>query len=478
MPSCVENQTTRRQRLSALLSRNKKLPLIFALALGVIGSIPLVLLTPPFQVPDEVQHFYRAYQLSELHISAQVQNGAAGGILPDSLPQFVKSSVYTRDSIFYPASPAPIARTLKLTSNPLDKSKTGFVAFPGSAYYSPLPYLPQVAGIAIGRALGLGPLYLLYLGRLFNCLTALALLVLAIIAIPAAEELVLLVGLLPMSLYLYASLSADAAIIACALLFTALSFSASTRGNWRRWELVTAAIAAAVFCSVKPVYAPLLLASAVPGLLRPGKAVAVIRDHAILVAVAMGAAAGWLLYARSSMTTPLGGAHPSLQMNLVFHHPTVFAYALFHSLGITDLIQRYFEAVGVFGWFTVALHPGVAYLLPLAGLLIVWRRGFRGAVERSATRGLWCLALALAGVVLVYAALYLICAHVGQDAVQGVQGRYFIPLFVLAGWAAIELLPPRPPSASPWKAMAGLACLIILQIAAMDATIIRAFQGF
>jgi uncharacterized membrane protein len=447
------------------------------LILGAVGSIPLVLLTPPFQVPDEVQHFYRAYELSEFRIRAEVQNGVAGATLPDSLPQLVTSSVYTSDGILYPATPAPITRTLKLASIPLDSSRRRFVAFPGSAFYSPLPYLPQVLGIAIGRVIGLGPLYLLYLGRLFNCLAALGLVGLAVNSMPFAEELVILVGLLPMSLFLYASISPDSAVIACALVFTALSLSASTRGNWNKWDLVMAAAVASVFCSVKPVYAPILLAGIVPGLFQPGKAARVIRSHAILLAVALGVTAGWLLFARSTMTPLLGGGHPSVQTNLVLHHPMLLIHAVVNSLGIKDVLIQYFQTVGVFGWLTVPLHPIAVYLLPLATFVIVWSLGSRDTVGRTVLPALWHFALAGASAVLVMTAMYLMSAHAGQDRVTGVQGRYFIPILVLAGMSAIELAPggQRAPS---WCSLASIAVLIVVEIVAMDTTIVSAFQVF
>ena len=104
MQNCREDRITGRQRISKLLSDVKIVRATLMLILGAIGSIPLVLLTPPFQVPDEVQHFYRAFQLSDLRIRAEVQNGISGGTLPDSLPELVKSSVYTRDDVFYPAT--------------------------------------------------------------------------------------------------------------------------------------------------------------------------------------------------------------------------------------------------------------------------------------------------------------------------------------------------------------------------------------
>ncbi len=460
------------------LSDVKIVRMTLTLILGAMGSIPLVLLTPPFQVPDEVQHFYRAFQLSDLRIRAEVQNGVSGGTLPDSLPELVKSSVYTRDGIFYPATPAPITKTLKLASIPLDSSTRRFVAFPGSAFYSPLPYFPQVLGIAVGRLFGLGPLYLLYLGRLFNCLAALGLVGLAVYLMPVAGEFVMVVGLLPMSLFLYASLSPDAAVISCALLFVAMSFSASIHGNWRTWELAMAAAAAAVLCSVKPTYAPILLAGVVPEILRWGKASFVVRAQVILVAVALGVTAGWLLFARSTMTSPLGGGHPSLQLFFILYHPAFFMRALAHTLRFRVTFDLYLGTVGEFGWHTVPLHPVFIYLLPLANFVIVWKLGTRGSVERSALCALWYLALALASAVLVMIAMYLMSTQVGQTEATGLQGRYFIPILVLAGMAVIELAPGRRPSGPGWGGLACIAAIIVVQVVALNATIIHAFHVF
>ena len=326
----------------------------------------------------------------------------------------------------------------------------------------------------------MGPLYLLYLGRLCNCLAALTLVVLAAYRMPVAGELVMVVGLLPMSLYLYASLSPDAAVISCALLFTALSFSASTRGNWKTGELAMAAAAAAVLCSVKPVYAPILLAGLVPGLLRRGNVVNVVRSHVILLAVALGIAASWLAFAKSSMTSSLGSGQPSLQMSLVLHHPAPFMHALVRSLEPLPIIDRYIEMVGDFGWLTVPLPAALlfVYLLPLANLLIVWKVGARGSMKRSVPCAFWYLALAFASAFLIVTALYLISPQVGQDEVTGVQGRYFIPILVLAGIAAIELAPRPRPSASTWRGLAWIAAIIAVQIAATDATIIHVFHVF
>ncbi|MFZ1085286.1 MAG: DUF2142 domain-containing protein [Terracidiphilus sp.] len=474
----LEERITGWLRISKLLSGVKAIRVALALTLGAIGAIPLILFTPPFQVPDENWHFYRAYELSEFKILSEVRNGVSGADLPDSLPQLVKQSVYTRDEILYPATPAPLAQTMSHASILLNSSVRHFVAFPGSAYYSPLPYLPQALGIAVGRLFGLGPLGLLYLGRLFNCLTALGLVGFAVYTIPFAEEMILLVGLLPMSLYLYASLSPDAALIGCALVFIALSLAAVARGSWKAWELSLAAVSSAVFCVVKPVYIPLLLAGLVPHLFQRRKIASVIRSHAILLAVALGATMGWMLLAHSSMTPPLDGAHPSDQMRLIIHNPMVFVRALANSLGPIQIFVNYLETVGIFGWLTVAMSPGIIYILPLAGLVILGILGIRTNMEFPLTRRLWLLALFLVSAFLIYLAMYLLTASVGQDKIIGVQGRYFIPILALAGLSAIRPAPAGLYPTPAWYGSAAIAVIVLLQIASMDATILRAFQVF
>lgn len=464
--------------MSALLQNARMLRVVLALILGAISGIPLVFLTPPFQAPDEMQHFYRAYELSELRLRAQVQDGAAGDFLPVSLAQLVQASVVEGNDFTYLATPAPFRDTWKHASFALESSKREFIPFQNTGYYSPLPYLPQVLGIEVGRLFGCGPLWLLWLGRLFSCLAALALLGVAVYAMPAAEELIMLIGLLPMVMYLYASVSADASVIMWALVFTALSFSASTRGEWKRWELVTATVAATVVCSLKPVYAPILLAAIVPGLCRPGGIRKVMRTHAVLIGVPLGATIGWFLFTRSAMTTPINGTHPSVQMSLLVHRPIDFLQALVRTLDIARIIAYSIEAVGVFGWLTVLLRPAVVYVLPLVGFALIWIFGSRGRANRDTRQGIWYLALALISAMLIMTAMYVTWTPAGSGTIQGVQGRYFIPILPLAGMGLMELLPARRTARPAWVGLASVAGIILLEIVATDATIIRAFAVF
>jgi hypothetical protein len=62
-------------------------PAVVCLLLGLVGAVLMIVLTPPFQVPDEQVHFYRAYQLSELQPREIVRDRTAGGMLPSKCPR-------------------------------------------------------------------------------------------------------------------------------------------------------------------------------------------------------------------------------------------------------------------------------------------------------------------------------------------------------------------------------------------------------
>ena len=83
---------------------------------------------------------------------------------------------------------------------------------------TPLAYVPQALGITLARILGLGGLGLLYMGRLFTCLSGSH----GISGHAAAAlwpEVLFGVYMLPMTLHLAASLSYDVMIIGCSGVF-------------------------------------------------------------------------------------------------------------------------------------------------------------------------------------------------------------------------------------------------------------------
>lgn len=420
---------------------------ILFLMLGLIGVLPLVFLTPPFQVPDEQQHFYRAYQLSELDLRGVVRDGAAGAVLPSSLPELADRFLGTRAiHTDRPVRPTPLRETLKMLAKPLDPTRREFVDFSGAAFYSPLPYLPQAVAIAVGRGLGLGPLGLLYAARLVNGLAALLVAAAALRALPVGNMLLLVFGLLPMAVYEFASASPDAAMISAAFLFTATAMRARFRGRWTWKQVLLACVAGCVFCPLKPVYAPLLVMG-LPGVFRRRAAGHVIAVHAVLIATVLGATGLWLAYISSTLVLPVPGASLSQQFAGIIAHPNVFAGTVLNTIEVNGLFYMY-GTIGILGWLRIPL-PETMYLLPMIAVLMCVMLRHPITPRIGPAEALWQTLLLGTSALLVLIALYLYWTPVGEHVISGVQGRYFLPL---AGLAAVTLgaaVPPRPRTLGP-----------------------------
>ena len=91
-----------------------------------------------------------------------------------------------------------------------------------------LPFLPGALGMALARLFGLGALGCLYGGRLVNLLAYTALCYAALRSAHKCKPAFLCIMLMPMSLYMGASLSYDATLLGCYYLMLALL----TRTEW------------------------------------------------------------------------------------------------------------------------------------------------------------------------------------------------------------------------------------------------------
>ncbi|PYK66782.1 MAG: hypothetical protein DME45_11720, partial [Verrucomicrobia bacterium] len=169
----------------------------------------------PFRGADEYNHFFRAYHIS---IGRMIAHHAAFGVVGEELPASLLT--FARAAAVFPFLPdieSSSAQIRAANRIPLDPDKTAIINFPNSALYSPLVYTPAVAGIALGRLLGLHPLWLFYLARCFSALAVASLLAVAIKTLPPPAESFAILPLVPMALFQTGMISADGFTIALGL---------------------------------------------------------------------------------------------------------------------------------------------------------------------------------------------------------------------------------------------------------------------
>ncbi|HWW61729.1 MAG TPA: DUF2142 domain-containing protein [Thermoanaerobaculia bacterium] len=384
---------------------------------ALVTGLAFAFVTPPFQVPDEVTHYWRATSIAYGTIQPDLSARGAVAEVPDAYRQFVYATF--RDSRW--PNGVRLAKddfrrawlvSLDLYPKP--------VAVTFIASYTPVPYAPQIAAALVGRVFRLRPMATFYLGRVANVLAFAFIVAWVIRMTPYLPRAFFAVALWPMSAYLTASWSADAMTIALAFLVAAMVL----RG------LRASPFAAFLLGLCKPGYSVISLLGASR------------RKWLAIVAALAGAAIATLSMA--SLYAPVSGdaraqwpcvrAHPlrfaAIAANDLAQHGTAYVEQAVGRLGVLDLFLP--RAV-------IGIELALLALIILAGDRVPWRERVMSIV---------IVILVIAGTELT---LYLTWSAVCGNTIEGVQGRYFLPIVPLL---AIALARPAARNARRERALA------------------------
>jgi uncharacterized membrane protein len=417
--------------LSQVITVSPGPPQVFAWLAGILGTV-MVFLTPLFQVPDEPNHAYRAYQVSEAVWVSEMRNGQVGGEVPSSLAEAGRTlyALNTDKTLRVRGS------TLRhLLSQPLNPSTRYFAHFPNTALYSPLVYLPQALGFAAGRLLAVSAPTLCYMGRLCNLLAWAALVFLAIRITPVYKWLFMVLALLPMSLFVAASLSADAVTNGLSFLAIALflKLGLDPRQDVGKWKILAMLVLTSLVSLTKSGYFPILiLFLLIPAQKFSSKrrwiAVGCLLMGGALLALMTWATVGKMadyLQAFSTRLSPVPHVDSIKQMAFIRSDWVHYVGIMIHSLEIqfSNLTHHF---IGVLGWLDVILPQWAVYF----GFGVI---GFFSLCEArldiNLTLGNKAILAVYAGLCagLIMTSQFLIWTPVGATEINGLQGRYFIP---------------------------------------------------
>jgi len=452
-------------RIASFIGRIRIIPEQVFLGFSLAFGAAMLVITPPFMVPDEPAHFYRAYQVSELNIFK----------IRDNIPKSLTTLASICDRMKYSTHEKTTRREiLSLAGIRLD---AGNRTFSETQNYT-IPYIPQAFGILAGRILHLNPLWLMYLGRMFNLLVSVLLLYLAIKTTPVLKWTFFLLGIMPMTLYQFASLSYDSLTISLSLLLTALILRLAleeTKKTGRR-QLILLFLLSGLLAASKPPYFIIALSFLIIPVARIGSRRKFALTFTILIVMVLAISQAWapgrriagkmavraypsnmsqaypaeesIIPDRYSIHNPLGGlmpllphtsagepgprggpdtinpVNPAAQRHYILEDPLRYIGTILETLPKSAGLYIV-SFTGLFGWVDSPLPGYLCYFYLLVLLLVSFGLPNPG-IKIGILRKLMLFAVFTAGFLLIETAMYLYCNPVGSSTIIAVQGRYFI----------------------------------------------------
>lgn len=392
----------------------------------VIG-LGYVFFTPPFQAPDETNHFLKAWSVSQgtFWISPTADH-RLGDTMPTSLLTLCRLYRPDNQDDEINQQLTSIRQGLRMPLNPQDQS---FVDFANTGTYAPVAYLPAALVICISAHLGCTPLVTFYLARLIHLGIWLWCLFVIWQIAGKSRWLFLYLGLLPGVFVFQTSLNPDTIVHAASWLLVLRLWVGAPGSRWQ-----SAGPLLMLVSWQKLILFPL-------GWIKPYRSdfklmqLWTILGLAVATFWALNASRTFIPYDhyhvefRDSQTLN-PGVDPSDQMQHIRKHPIDYC-----RVAITGVIRSapatMAHILGKFGWEKRYLPTGVLALL-LFGLVLICAQtpGPEKWVDRIQLAGICILVIGLFSVT-----NYLLWDPVGAKVQDNFQGRYFIPVLPLAGLA-------------------------------------------
>ena len=394
-----------------------KIEKIFIVVAAILGPF-YVLAIPVGGIPDEPAHFWRSYELSEGHLFPEINTGEETGIhIPDNL----------RATISYEYSVKDNGYLNTLNNINIQPSSNYVVEHIPAEDYAPFNYIPQVVGVWIGKIFHLSLILTFYLCRFLNLALCIFVFYLCVKYSPLLKKVIFLVAFFPMTMHLFASVSADGSII-CAgtALITFVLYSQNNphqKFNIKKFLLLLAICA--VLTITKPVYAPLCLA-----LFWLPKEQFSSNKRRILTILSLGILVITLLLIKVALTQSgqsKPGVDTSTQISFILSNPLAYLATFIKNAILAP--EQFID--GVLGrqleWFSVNLFaPPIITLFLFFAFLCAEQETHISRSFRLFTLGAFSSI-----VLLVFTALYISWTPPAASIIEGVQGRYFLPILLL-----------------------------------------------
>lgn len=410
---------------------DKKIPKIFIITASILGIIYLFL-SPLFSGSDEHNHYYRIYEISN-GVMMTPTTDTVGSKMPKSLSNTFIEASGDNTNVKY----KDIIRMTKEKLNKGEKIQYGYywtIQYNNTALYSPIQYIPQVIGFEIGKVLNLGPFIIGMLGRLFNLITYIILGYLCLKIVPKSKLFYMLILLSPNMLQCASTLSADAFTNIIFLLFVALILKFSIQNEKITNKNKIALFILSIIISLcKIVYLPIVFLLLLIDYKKYGDK----KSNKVLfcvITIAISIIISLLWIRTTNGVFDIAYNKSELQKQFILSNP--MSYILIFIRTMSTYIINYIEClfVGTTMYHSQLEMPAlISFSYVAIVILSLFKDNDNNKYNIFKRVMISLIAIIIIG--LAVTAIYVQCTAqfyaVKNPLIEGVQGRYFIPVIML-----------------------------------------------
>ena len=424
-----------------------------------VAMLTLCNIVPHGQSPDEMAHMSRASSLAHGHFILKSKDGIVGDEIDEGLFEYYSETGKLAFHYDKKADNFGKLKEIRFTG------KRKVASFANTAVYFPLTYTPQAIAIFIGEKTHMRVSSVINLARVL-CFITVVVSVAISIRLYKPSLLSSLVLLMPMSLFQMVSSTSDG--VHFAMIFLIMSLFMNLHKQFNKYKLY---ILLSLIFIISTHRFNLLVLYILPMYLGWRN-----KDHFVIISSAVVAllSTGWILYTSISMPALRVSASTGEIIKYYLVHPLVTIKAFVHTATDWGLLKFYRNSfVGQLGWLDYSVSRWFIYvthaiLLILLAYFIKTNTSWRNEIS---------LVLIVTSVLSVLAIFVL--ELVGWSdfpclgSIQGVQGRYLIPSFIIIGFA-VEIIKNRLEVTSSsclysvLVVLYGLCSILVTQVATLN----------
>lgn len=395
----------------------EKIFLMISIPIGLLYMI----LIPIAKTPDEMSHFYRAYEVSRgFLVSDQNEDNLGGRTLPSEL---IKLNYTPEDNVktwFERVS------TAEITDSKI------YIAFSNTALYSFVCYIPQAIGMFLVQLFTKRIIFIAYAGRLVNLIFFITIMYYALKKMPFKKLAFFIIAFLPIVFQEAASLSPDALTIAIATYLVAyvLDLKYTNKEMFTKKNFFVLATITIILALCKIIYIPMcLILYMIPNeKFKNKKTKYMVLSSIIIIAFIINLS--WLAFSSRYLVEFNPNVNSKEQVINVLSNPFNYMFTVIKTLEVkfSDYMHNILgNALCLLNVSNSLIYRNLLMLLLLFSI-------FCDNNEEKKVDNFSKIIIGISVVLvlgLLCTSLYVQWTPLKQEFIDGIQGRYFIPILIL-----------------------------------------------